>query len=227
MSVKRNLLSFLVILFAIFIGPTSKVILLLGLYYILVAIVYISIGKIYDSSHTTPKRNTKRIRKILQCNQDYPDAINRMKTWLLREGFKHKMSSYNTIYLQSKTVRIEYYAGFGASITITPVRSKDRDHLIYEQDEELQKRLKKYLSYLLGVNKEIIDFEEKYKVSDSSKKSIEQITSNFLEACVRIQGYIFVIVILLHIPEDYCATFYKIVVFFSYLTLENTIGEKN
>lgn len=225
MNVKKNLLCLITTLFAIFIGPNITILLLIGAYYVCIAIVYVVINMIYESRYMICRRKAKQMQILVNVAlKDKLLEVIKLHDWLNKEGFILRVKDNGSLYLQNKTTKIDYYHSFNVKLFITALEKGNEEYLIYEDDEMLKDRLEKYLDFLTRKYRELI--ERDYALMGSNRSIIKSNRSHginshiFWDICIRIQGYVFLAIGLISISEENFPNIFKFTTFVTYLLIE-------
>lgn len=225
MHIKRDILIFSTIIFAIVIGPVIKIIFIVGLYYLFGAIIYIVTNLIYESRYMSYRRQIKKAEKLIDNTlSTSPAQIKELDNWLKKEGFVLRINDIGCLYLQSKTTRVDFFQILKERLSIRSIQFDNKEYLVYDEDEVLKIRLEDYLSYMTSRNQRIIEAEEKSNTLKinlfNNNKERGWNLANFWAISGRIQGYLFLLIGLMNIDEEITPNVAKFFIFIGYFVLE-------
>lgn len=196
-------------------------------YYTLSAILIWTLDIVYQSKNSDSKRKSKRLLKIINLTKTSDNAeIRKFANWLKNEGFILKINTYtgsNLMYLQSKTVKIQYFPSLLKRISISSIEGTD--YLIYLEDEELKLKLNSYLSYLYDqyylLRRDERNFAKLNPKAVYSRTGKSIYLYNAWNILIRLQGYGMMLLILIFIPENHLDILIKLLIFSIYGVVEN------
>lgn len=193
----------------------------LFIYYILIIIAYVVLGVWYEPGLFGHRKRVKKA-KLLITSKTYlfPDSMTKVKNWLDVEGFKLKSNEGGFLYLKSKTTEIKYYPTLHERLNIIPIKYNSKEFLIYKEDEELKIRLEQYLYYISQeeekLRKQAGRFSTLNKEAMYPTYDMEEKMKRFWRISIKMQGYIFLFILLLDISDDSIFS-YNIVRLFMFL----------
>lgn len=223
-------LSFVAILIALLIGPTLNIFLLLIVYYCISLFVYIIAIIRVDARYYSTKRKSKRLRVFIsESKVNFPEPIVKFTKWLEDEGFLVKVYSDDKLYLESKTVKINIFTTLKGkdTISILSARAYSNDFKIYKDDEELKIMILEYIVFLSDAYKKFIESVDRFNNLNPGSSSFlahrDSFNQTFKVLCIRVQGYLFLIIAFLNIQSDDFSYFYRVLIILAYTIIETIL----
>lgn len=224
--IKRNILSTLMIGFAMLTSGYGIILCSVGIYYILITLVVIGFTIFYESKISLKRREMKKVAKIINYKSSTtPLEVEAFGNWLKKEGFTLRMNTIGKLYLQSKTVEIRYYSTLEDKLSVSSIKPNDKDYTTYADNEELKMKLIDYLGFLTERNISLMASEGRFArlnanavYHTSEKVAFSQETWNI---SIRLQGYIFLVIGLLNVPEENFPNIAKFMIIGFYFIIEN------
>jgi len=225
-NLRREFLSFSCIVVAIIIGPWDTILCILSIFILLSILISFAVSIFKNSSTQIKKKRIKDIKRILSSTIHLPpqDIMNFVR-WLDNENFKFSINSTNNFCLLGATVQITYFDNTVPLLSFYNTQSKSNDAKIYERDEELKLRMIEFFKYI--TKRELDEHGTAEKIRRLNNRRDDDIfpdgsifATSAWNYYVRLQGYLFLFIILYRVESDMFPPLLKFIIFSIYAICE-------